>query len=512
MSSFKITKQNLHDIANLIDSKRGNNNGKLDTQEEYSLFAQDLEKRGYKPQNYNGTVKDLVNEYITNPEKIAAQFAQNGINEKNREKHELFTFLNPDFKDTNRKYTVKEIDDIVNGVATSVGLGSGFLWLGMGTDEDKLKEFVGYKSQNKDDKDDKDVQGKIHKDNVLQVLDRYKEKHKESLAYAIDDDTSGDLQNGIGTVLITALLEKAHEVGVNVSSIVAPSQDSNGEDIKYVVVNVKGVKSGESATADDVFEKVVDALEEKIKRGMSIAAGDEDAIKENKTEALLMFAGQADTDGNGHLQGEEVINFKRLCAGVGIVVNDILAAMKGKNENSYTEEEQAIKNIFSDAGYGAAYAQESKTNAQVNNIETAIADDDEGTLDNIVNLDNINSGNVEDILSKIDDEYEEMYTHVTPGAGAYIGSYKTSTLRKLVARDSKYAAVIIQALVEKADENGVDYDDIIKANNGNFVTASAFATTGEDATKAQYAYDVITKLRERIANESNQERITELMV
>ena len=128
MSNFKITKNNLKDIANLIDSQRGNNNGKLDTQEEYSLFAQDLEKRGYKPQNYSGSVKDLVNEYITNPEKIAAQFAKNGINEKNREKHELFKFLNPDFKDTNRKYTVKETDDIVNGVATSVVLGSGFLW------------------------------------------------------------------------------------------------------------------------------------------------------------------------------------------------------------------------------------------------------------------------------------------------------------------------------------------------------------------------------------------------
>ena len=510
MSSFKITKNNLKDIAQLIDSQRGNNNGRLDTQEEYSLFAQDLEKRGYKPQNYSGTVKDLVNEYITNPEKFAAQFAQNGINEKNREKHELFTFLNPDFKDTNRKYTGKEIDDIVDGVYDAV---TGFTFFHFGTQEENLKKFVGYKSQNKNDEDDKDVPGKIHKDNVLQVLDRYKEKHKESLAYAIDDDTSGDLQNGIGTVLITALLEKAHEAGVDVASIITPAKDSNGEDIKYVVVNVKGVKSGESATADNVFEKVVDALEEKIKLGVSIVAGDEDAIKENKTEALLMFASQADADSNGQLQGEEVINFKRLCAGVGIVVNDILAAMKGKNENNYTEEEHAIKNIFSEAGYGAAYAQQSNTNAQVNSIETAVSDNDSDTLDNIVNSNNINSANVEDILSKLDIEVEETRTYKNPQErSTETQTYKTSTLRKLVARDSKYAAVIIQALVDKADENGVDYDDIIKANNGNFVTASAFAKTGEDATETKYAYEVISKLRERIAEESNQERITELMV
>ena len=32
MSNFKITANNLKDIAQLIDSQRGNNNGKLDTQ------------------------------------------------------------------------------------------------------------------------------------------------------------------------------------------------------------------------------------------------------------------------------------------------------------------------------------------------------------------------------------------------------------------------------------------------------------------------------------------------
>ncbi len=495
MSNFKITANNLKDIAQLIDSQRGNNNGKLDTQEEYSLFAQDLEKRGYKPQNYSGSVKDLVNEYITNPEKIAAQFAQNGINDNNREKHVLFKFLNPDFKDSGRKYTDKEIDNIVDDAYDSV---TGWSFLHIGTKENKLEKTV----------------GRINKDNVLQVLDRYKEKHKESLANAIDDDTSGTFQDELGSAVIKALLEKAHEAGVDVSSIVAPDPATTGQEMKYVVVNVKGVKSGESATADDVFEKVVDALQEKIKLGAAIVAGDEDAIKENKTDALLMFAGRADSDKNGQLQGEEVINFKRLCAGVGIVVNDILAAMKGKNENNYTEEEHAIKNIFSEAGYGAAYTQQSNTNAQVNSIETAISDDDEGTLDNIVNSNNINSGNVEDILSKIDDEYEETKTTSPDPERSYVQSYtyKTSTLRKLVEKDSKYAAVIIQALVDKADENGVDYDDIIKANNGSFVTAYAFAKTGEDATKSKYAYEVISKLRERIAEESNQERITELMV
>ena len=35
----------------------------------------------------------------------------------------------------------------------------------------------------------------INEGNVLQVLDKYKEKHGESLAYAIDDDTSDEINS-----------------------------------------------------------------------------------------------------------------------------------------------------------------------------------------------------------------------------------------------------------------------------------------------------------------------------
>ena len=385
-----------------------------------------------------------------------------------------------------KKYTPKEIDQIVDDVNDAVT--GWWFFLGGGTKDNKLKNTV----------------KQINEGNVLQVLDKYKEKHGESLAYAIDDDTSDEDQNELGTSIITALVKKADEVGANITSIIANNSTEPNAPAEYVVVNVPGVKAGESATADDVFEKVVDALEEKIKVSMSIQAGDEKTIKENKQVALLTFASQADADKNGKIEGDEVAKFKELCAEIGISVNSLIESMEGKDEASYTEDEKAIKNIFAEGGYGQAYAQQEAVDMAGNSINTAISQNDTETLDDIISSENINADNVEGILSKIDKE-ETAYQTYTGSAVAYTTSYKTSNLKRLVERDSKYSEVIIKALVEKAEANGVDVSDIVKSSNGSYYTASAFAKTGEDATQAQYAYDVISKLRAKIKEEANQE-------
>ena len=470
-------------------ARQGGDLNKIDTDEERSLFADQLEKNGYKPKNFNGSATDLVNLYTTEPEKILSQFKNNGVNDNNKEKFAIFKALNPEMKNIDnevKKYTPKEIDQIVDDVNDAVT--GWWFFLGGGTKDNKLKNTV----------------KQINEGNVLQVLDKYKEKHGESLAYAIDDDTSDEDQNELGTSIITALVKKADEVGANITSIIANNSTDSNAPAEYVVVNVPGVKAGESATADDVFEKVVDALEEKIKVSMSIQAGDEKTIKENKQVALLTFASQADADKNGKIEGDEVAKFKELCAEIGISVNSLIESMEGKDEASYTEDEKAIKNIFAEGGYGQAYAQQEAIDMAGNSINTAISQNDTETLDDIISSENINADNVEDILSKIDKE-ETAYQTYTGSAVAYTTSYKTSNLKRLVERDSKYSEVIIKALVEKAEANGVDVSDIVKSSNGSYYTASAFAKTGEDATKTQYAYDVISKLRAKIKEEANQE-------
>ena len=488
MSVEKVDVTLINKIVRTV-AKQGGDLNKIDTDEERSLFADQLEKNGYKPKNFNGSATDLVNLYTTEPEKILSQFKNNGVNDNNKEKFAIFKALNPEMKNIDnevKKYTPKEIDQIVDDVNDAVT--GWWFFLGGGTKDNKLKNTV----------------KQINEGNVLQVLDKYKEKHGESLAYAIDDDTSDEDQNELGTSIITALVKKADEVGVNITSIIANNSTDPNAPAEYVVVNVPGVKAGESATADDVFEKVVDALEEKIKVSISIQAGDEKVIKENKQVALLTFASQADADKNGKIEGDEVAKFKELCAEIGISVNSLIESMEGKDEASYTEDEKAIKNIFAEGGYGQAYAEQEAVDMAGNSINTAIAQDDTETLDDIISTENINADNVEDILSKIDKE-ETAYQTYTGSAGAYSTSYKTSNLKRLVERDSKYSEVIIKALVEKAEANGVDVSDIVKSSNGSYYTASAFAKTGEDATQAQYAYDVISKLRAKVKEEANQE-------
>ena len=471
-------------------AREGGDLNKIDTDEERSLFADQLEKNGYKPKNFNGSATDLVNLYTTEPEKILSQFKNNGVNDNNKEKFAIFKALNPEMKNIDnevKKYTPKEIDQIVDDVNDAVT--GWWFFLGGGTKDNKLKNTV----------------KQINEGNVLQVLDKYKEKHGESLAYAIDDDTSDEAQNELGTSIITALVKKADEVGVNITSIIANNNTDPNAPAEYVVVNVPGVKAGESATADDVFEKVVDALEEKIKVSMSIQAGDEKTIKENKQVALLTFASQADADKNGKIEGDEVAKFKELCAEIGVSVNSLIESMEGKDEASYTEDEKAIKNIFAEGGYGQAYAQQEAIDIAGNSINTAIDQDDTETLDDIISSENINADNVEDILSKIDKEETASETQFYGPGNVQYHTYKTSNLKRLTERDLKYSEVIIKALVEKAEANGVDVSDIVKSSNGSYYTASAFAKTGEDATQVQYAYDVISKLRAKIKEEANQE-------
>lgn len=472
-------------------AKEGGDLNKIDTDEERSLFADQLEKNGYKPKNFNGSATDLVNLYTTEPEKILSQFEYNGITDNNKEKFAIFKALNPEMKDkiNNKKYSETKVNDIVSGIYHSVSWGSGFLWTGLGTDEEELEKNI----------------SALKNDNILKVFDAYKEKHGESVAAAIVGDTSGEDLDKIGTILITALVKKADEVGVNITSIIANNSTDPNAPAEYVVVNVPGVKAGESATAEDVFEKVVDALENKIRTGLAINAGDKKAIKENKQVALLTFASQADADKNGKIEGDEVAKFKELCAEIGVSVNSLIESMEGKDEASYTEDEKAIKNIFAEGGYGQAYAQQEAIDTAGNSINTAIDQDDTETLDDIISSENINADNVEDILSKIDKEETASETQIYGPGNVQYHTYKTSNLKRLTERDSKYSEVIIEALVEKAEANGVDVSDIIEYSDGSYYTASAFAKTGEDATKTQYAYDVISKLRAKIKEEANQE-------
>lgn len=480
----KITYKQVHMLALKVDKYRGNNNQIIDTDDERSIFADQLRKYGIKGAD------TLVHNYTNDSLKYLAQFNKDGVNDKNKVNYEIYKALNPNAKLDLGKYSQKDIDKTIDNIYDAV---TGWSFLHLGTRENQLEDNI----LGKDDEDEK-IQG-IDKDNVMQILKGYKAKHGESLAEAITGDTSGEFHEKLATAVIDALVAKADELGIDVTSII--TKDGEGS---YVVVNVAGIKPEEPATSEDNFAKVVNSLQNRIKTGLALALGDKAGkgfAEKDKNTALLMLARQADADGNGVLEGDEVGSFKKFCANIGIIVNDILASMKGKDENSYTDDEKIIKNIFSSDGYVSVYKQQQYVATKGNAITTAINDNDDEALENIVSAENITEDNVEEILSKISDEYEVYNTTGTTTPGVVItNSYATSTLKKLLSKDSKYAEVILKALIEKADSKGVDYSDIVTESNGYFYNAD-----GNDATQTQYSYDVINKLRKAIKDQGKDD-------
>ena len=106
MSVEKVDVTLINKIVRTV-AKQGGDLNKIDTDEERSLFADQLEKNGYKPKNFNGSATDLVNLYTTEPEKILSQFKNNGVNDNNKEKFAIFKALNPEMKNIDNE--VKKI-------------------------------------------------------------------------------------------------------------------------------------------------------------------------------------------------------------------------------------------------------------------------------------------------------------------------------------------------------------------------------------------------------------------
>ena len=461
----------IHQLMLKVDKEKGNQNKELDTEEEISLFTEQLEKRNVP------NARKIVTEYCANSIKFEAKFAKEGTTIGDNTEYAIMAALNNGSYLHENKNLDGQADSIVDNIASAVGTGSGFLWLGWGTDEEKLEKNV----------------NRINKTNVLRVLDKYKATKGESLAAAIVGDTSGDDLDKLGKVLINALIEKADEFKIDLTSMI--NIDENGN---YTVLDISGVKQGESATSEDNLEKVVAALQNKIETGLSIYSGDKDKINDNKEDAMILFARQADVNGDGDLKDDEVGFFKKLCADAGIFINEMLSKMSDKTEENYTEDEKMVHNILNSnlKDIMANNAEKSDFNAKmVNGIETK----NTASLDEVFTSEKITSDNVEEVLAKLTQEKTEYsYTYYGPNSGGQTVATTTSYLKKLAGIDAKYVQVILQALIDKAEENGINVGDIVEVSNGKYYTPE-----GKNALGTQYIDNIISKIRERIKEESD---------
>lgn len=458
MSEIKVDNKVIRQVARDVD-KAGNNNKVIDGSE-VSIFADKLEAKGVT------NAKSIISSYNSNRLYYENLFSQNGATSDNSPEYEIYAQLNNNSFLKSNKSNKKDAKMIAEGIRDAV---NGWFF-GGGTDDTKLKRMV----------------DTITKDNVLAVLDESYDED-ETLMHSIIDDVDQDDMDDYGKTIITALVDAAMARSIDVSDIV--SMDENGN---YTVGNgVSGAKFGESATDKDYVEAVVNALKERIETSMDTITNPDKAKEDPKT-ALSLLARQVDSaanggNGNGQLDGEEVASFKALCSKLGIIVNDILSSIsnKTKESGSLTDEEQAVKDLFSGEANFNTVAEESKIIADTTaGIYQSIEDEDEDKLKKYLTSETINADNVEKILSELDKK---------DGYNGKIGEKFDDAF----GDDAEsYLNIIISALYSKAEKENVDVSDIVRPSKNTFVTPD-----GENALDSDYANKVISDLRSRIKDE-----------
>lgn len=489
MTVNKIGFNGIKKIALSIDDK-GNNNNIIDTDSEISLFAKELEKAGFKD------ARKFITDYNSNPLEYESAFAMNTETSKDSDKNAVISFLNQNSQLRGRNGIKSEVDNIIKDIKDSVEFSFFSVW---GTDDEKLKDTV----------------SKINKDNVLQILNT-EYKKDETLIGAIIDDVDQDDMDKYGTIIIKALVEKADEFGIDITDII--SMDENE---KFIVgSDVDGVDYGKSATDKKHVEKIINALNERIKSELSVLSGKTNASKSDKQKdgsMFLTFAKQADAKGDksGALNGNEIGYFKKLCAGAGIFVNDMLKAMKSKDENTFTAEEKSLKMVLSTNFAEIAEVERNTKNAAAA-VASGIKNKDNEIVSSVINSDNINADNVEEFLASLENNKNFMGLatgmkvsgYQPAGIGGATPIYENEysdkidigkKLTKAFGNNArKYTEVIISALYSKAEKENIDVSDIVTVSNDKFLTGSNIGKANEDALDSRYVNDVINKLRERI--------------
>ena len=329
------------------------------------------------------------------------------------------------------------------------------------------------------DKKLKQMVNSINKDNVMEVLNtKYDEKSDETMIQAIIGDTSGDTRKNLLKHILESLIQAADAKQIDVSDIVVADEKGN-----YTVgTGVKDLEFGSDALDSDSFEKIANAIKDRINNSLEMVT-DETKAKEDPKAAMTLLARQADAAGdqNGYLNGDEIGKFKAACNQIGISVNGIIEEINNKEENDaeLSDQEKLVQSLF-DSNSSLI---ESSNNQRVLEqtramISKAIAEGDDETLNKYFNSEVLTKDNVTEVIKDFDDLGTKLYDEFDDDD----------------ARE--YLKVIVTALYAKAEDENIDVSDIIRPSGEEFVTPD-----GEDALDSEYVNEVIKSLRSIIEEE-----------
>jgi len=442
----------------------GNHDGSVDGNE-VSIFVEKLKSAGI-----NDSQK-IIDDYNNNKLSSEAKFYLNNVRSDSNVQAAIVASINK----TSYLHENKQGDDsykkITSGIEKSLSGSWGF-W-GLGVDGEELKKNMGL----------------INKNNVLKVLT----KDTKLINNFVSKAKNADIDS-YGSTIISALLQAAAERQIDVSNIIVASSKQPkfavGRDIKS-----GSVKFGDSATTESALPLVVNALVKAINAGKKLAVVPDSQKKVDKKTLLSSLADKADAtnnngNGNGKVDGDEVTEFKKLAANVGVDINAILDSVRTKSEKKevLTADEQFVKGIFTTNERKVKLADSNIAMNSAKGVQVGIND---GNGDLIGTY--IQTVNKDTVLTFLDE------INKNNGYKGKIGHKLYESTKGFFGGDNsqQYTAKIVGALIDYAKKNEVDVADIAKKNSD----ASYLTPDGGNALDPNRVDGIITKLRSRIKEE-----------
>ena len=451
MSDIKIDSKLIQDIAKKVD-KEGNNNKVVDGNE-VSIFVDRLEAQGVS------NAQQIIDSYNVNQLYYENIFTKKGTKSNDTPENAIIASINDKSVLNSNTKTRNDVNMIIDGVKKAVDPWM-FWW---GTDEKKLKQMV----------------NSINKDNVVELLNtKYEEDSDNTMIQDIIGDTSGDFQDELLKHILEALIQAADAKQIDISDIVVSTEKG-----QYTVgAGVKDLEFGSDAIDSDNFEKIVNAIKDRINNSLALVT-DENKAEEDPQAAMMLLARQADAAGdqNGYLNGDEIGKFKAACNQIGISVNGMIETINEKTDKNaeLSDQEEFLQKLFDSKSNIIETANKQRVLEQTNaTIAKAIEEGDEETLNKYFNKETLTKDNVISVIKDYENIGTDLYDEFSDDE----------------ARE--YAKVIITALYAKAEDENIDVTDIVRPSGEEFVTPE-----GEDALDSEYVNEVINDLKSKIKEE-----------
>ncbi|MBO6273432.1 hypothetical protein J6O48_11725 [bacterium] len=489
-----------------VDAKRkgGNGNGIVDGSE-IELFTKKCKTAGLD------NIDEIMDSYNKNRTQKEAEFEANGTTAESSVEAAVIAALTENTalrSNPNAKNSAATVKDTIKNSDDNFGWWNPLSWFNTNGDFDLFDPDTWLN-------DETELLGAtkfVNSKNVLDVV-------ADNAVLEKIEDADPTVKTQASNQVVDALVKAANEAQVDVSDIV---KIENG---RYVVG--RSIDAEYGSPIENSFTEVVNALSQRVNEAKDALNG-----RGSKEQMLTIAAKKIDAEGNGNGYidtDDEKEAFKQFAAEKGYDVDAILEEIRDNEANGVentTNAQKVIFNIFDpeqraaiQAAYEAddadiakaladgigegnddafSYAWPSEVASFFSNLfEGGDVDWQDGNKDLLDKaIQNVNSDNVMTVLNKNPKLVERI-----------MNKYSHNWFMNMFCDDKfdNYTNPILTALVEHAEENGIDVSDIVIVDeNGNMMTgANSGVRAGKDATDEDYVEAVIKALQTRINAEEN---------